>query len=266
MAPEVPVLLRGDPGRLRQILVNLVGNAVKFTQRGEVSIRVGLEAEDDLNATLRFTVIDTGIGFPQERAASLFEPFVQADGSKTRRYGGTGLGLTISKRLVEMLGGRIGAESEEDKGSTFWFTAVLKRQSRPGAAMTEVQPSLRNAKVLIVDDSTTNRALVRDMLTSWGSHAEESTDGSAALSILRQAADTAEPFQIAILDVSLPGMNGEKLGERIAADPHLKNTSVVLMTEFGRESDYGASARARHCSANLANRSGSTLSKKLWSL
>jgi len=237
LAPGTPSLLRGDPGRLRQILVNLVGNAVKFTQQGEVSIRAGLETEDDRNVTLLFTVSDTGIGFRQDRTASLFEPFVQADGSKTRRYGGTGLGLTISKRLAEMLGGRIGAESEEGRGSKFWFTAVFEKQPRPSSAMIEVQPRLRNAKVLVVDDSVTNRSLVRGILTSWGCHAEESTDASSALTILRQAVDTAEPFQIAIMDMSLPGMNGEELGKRIAADAKLKDTAVVLMTDFGRKND-----------------------------
>ena len=132
-----PSLLRGDPGKIRQVLLNLLGNAVKFTAKGEVAVRVRLEAKQSRTATLRFTVSDTGIGFPQDRAKALFEPFVQADVSSTRRYGGTGLGLSISRQLVEMMGGHIGAESEEGKGSTFWFTVVLEQQLCPAALAAE---------------------------------------------------------------------------------------------------------------------------------
>ena len=237
LEPGTPWLLRGDPGRVRQVLVNLLGNAVKFTHQGEVAIRVRSESEGERTATLRFTVSDTGIGFQQDRASALFEPFVQADGSSTRRYGGTGLGLTISKQLVEMMGGQIGVESDEGRGSTFWFTAVFEKQPRPSAPVTGVQPSLLGAKVLVVDDSATNQSLVRSILSSWGCRPEESADGNSALAILRQAAQGADPFQIALLDMSLPGMDGEELGRRIAADPQLKHTALVLMTGFGRHSD-----------------------------
>jgi PAS domain S-box-containing protein len=236
----IPCLLRGDPGRVRQVLVNLLGNAVKFTHQGEVSIRVRLDAEDERGATLRFTVSDTGIGFRQDRAAALFAPFVQADGSTTRRYGGTGLGLAISKQLVELMGGQIGAESQEGKGSAFWFTAVLEKQPPPSAPVTDMESNLRDVKVLVVDDNATNRSLVCRILNSWGSRPEGSADGNSALAILRQAAQRADPFQIALLDTSLPGMNGEELGRRIAADPQLRQTALVLMTSFcrRRQSDW----------------------------
>ncbi|MGA2983356.1 MAG: PAS domain S-box protein [Terriglobia bacterium] len=232
-----PWLLRGDPGRVRQVLVNLLGNAVKFTHQGEVAIRVRLEAEDECRATLRFSVSDTGIGFRQDRASALFEPFVQADGSRTRRYGGTGLGLTISKQLVEIMGGRIGVESEEGKGSTFWFTAVLEKQTPPGAPVTEVQPRLRDARVLVVDDNATNRSLVCRLLSSWGCRPEECADGNSALAILRQAARGVEPFRISLLDMTLQGIDGEELGRRITADPQLQQTALVLMTGFHPQSD-----------------------------
>ena len=232
-----PWRLRGDPGRVRQVLLNLLGNAVKFTGQGEVAIRVRLEAEDEHTATLRFTVSDTGIGFRQNQAAALFEPFVQGDGSRTRRYGGTGWGLTISKQLVEMMGGQIGVESEEGKGSRFWFTAVFEKQLRSNAPGTEVQPSLRDARVLVVDDNATNRSLVCRLLRFWGCRPEGCADGSSALAILRQAAQGADPFGFALLDMSLAGMDGEELGRRIAADGQLQQTALVLMTGFDRQSD-----------------------------
>jgi CheY-like chemotaxis protein/HPt (histidine-containing phosphotransfer) domain-containing protein len=240
LAPETPYLLRGDPGRIRQVLLNLVGNAVKFTPQGEVAIRVGVEAEDEGLVTLRFTVHDTGVGFRQDRAEDLLAPFVQADGSRTRRYGGTGLGLTISKQLVEMMGGRIGAESEEGKGSTFRFTAVFAKQPLSSVPVTDLHPRLRDARVLVVDDNASNRSLVCRLLRSWGCRPQESADGSSALEILRQAAQAADSFQIALLDLSLPGMDGEELGRRIAADPQLKPTALVLMTGFSlrRQSDW----------------------------
>jgi PAS domain S-box-containing protein len=232
--PGTPWLLRGDAGRVGQVLVNLLGNAVKFTPQGEVAIRVRLEAEDEHRATLRFTVCDTGIGFRQDRAAALFAPFVQADTSTTRRYGGTGLGLAISKQLVEMMGGQIGVESEEGKGSTFWFTAVLEKQPQPRPPAIDMEPSLRDARVLVVDDNATSRSLLLRLLSSWGCRPQESADGNSALAALRQAVQGGDPFQIALLDRSLPGMDGEELGVRIVADPQLKQTALVLMTGFGR--------------------------------
>ena len=242
--PGTPWRLRGDPGRVRQVLLNLLGNAVKFTPHGEVALRVRLEAEDAHTATVRFTISDTGIGFRQDRATALFEPFVQADGSRTRRYGGTGLGLAIAKQLDEIMGGRIGVQTKEGKGSTFWFTAVFAKQSPPSAAVTDLHPRLRDAKVLVADDNASSRSRVCRLLHSWGCRLQESVDGSSALKILRQAAQAADPFRMALLDMSLPGMDGEELGRRIAADPQLHQTALVLMTGFSqhRQSD---SARLR---------------------
>jgi PAS domain S-box-containing protein len=234
VVPGTPCLLRGDAGRLRQVLVNLLGNAVKFTPQGEVAVTVRVDSEDEQKATLHFTVRDTGIGFRQEQASVLFEPFVQADGSKTRRYGGTGLGLAISKQLVEMMGGQIGVRSQEGKGATFWFTAAFEKQPAASAPSTGIQPDLRGARVLVVDDNATNRHLLCALLRSWGCRPEESADAGSALSVLQQAARTSQPFQIAILDLDLPDVDGVDLGRRIATDPELKPTALYLMTGFGR--------------------------------
>ncbi len=235
------------------MLVNLLGNAVKFTSHGEVAIHVRLETEDDRRATFRFTVRDTGIGFRQDRAAELFAPFVQGDGSRTRRYGGTGLGLAISKQLVEMVGGQIGVESEEGKGSTFWFTAVFEKQPQPRAPVAEVLPHLEGLRVLVVDDNATNRSLVSKLLGSWGCRSQEAADGKATIEILRQAARDADPFRMALLDLSLPGMDGEELGRRIGADPELRHAALVLMMGFGqrRQSD-GERLRALGCVGHLS--------------
>ena len=195
-----PWRLRGDPGRIRQVLVNLLGNAVKFTPRGEVSIRVRLEREDEHQVILRFIVSDTGIGIHQDPSSRLFAPFVQGDGSITRRYGGTGLGLAISKQLVGMMGGQIGVESEEAKGSTFWFTAVLEKQTPPSAPVAALDPFLQNVKVLVVDDNANNRSLVSRLLEAWGCRTEQATTGNSALTILYQAARGLDPFHIAVLD------------------------------------------------------------------
>jgi PAS domain S-box-containing protein len=237
VVPGTPCLLRGDAGRLRQVLVNLLGNAVKFTPQGEVAVTVRVDSEDEHKATLHFTVRDTGIGFRQEQASVLFEPFVQADGSRTRRYGGTGLGLTISKQLVEMMGGQIGVESQEGKGATFWFTATFEKQPAANAHSTGIQPKLEDVRVLVVDDNAPNRRLLSTVLRSWGCRPEESGTADGALAVLGQAARTSDPFRIAILDMDLPGKDGLELGRQIASDPQLEPTALYLMTGFGRSVD-----------------------------
>ena len=236
MAPEIPAWVRGDPARLRQIVLNLAGNAVKFTQQGEVGIRVCLDQEDEKTVTLRFAVEDTGMGIPHDRIDALFSPFVQADGSTTRKYGGTGLGLAISRQLVELMGGQIGVESEEGKGSTFWFTVVQEKVKGQITQEVDTPSDFDGVKVLVVDDNATNRMVVGALLKPWGCRLNFAADGDSALAILRKAARLADPFDVALLDVEMPGMDGTELGRQIAADSQLTRTALLLMANPNRTS------------------------------
>ena len=234
VAPEVPSLLRGDPGRLRQVLANLVGNAIKFTHHGEVIVRVGLEAQDDRTVELRLAVTDTGIGIPPDRLSSLFAPFTQVDGSTTRKYGGTGLGLAIARQLAGLMNGRVGAESQPRKGSTFWFTAVLEKPP-PGQLPANLSSAdLQGVRVLVVDDHPTNRLLLATLLASWGCRFAEAADGQAALEQLAESARSDDPFQIALIDMMMPGMDGEELSRRIKTDPQLQATCLIMLTSLGQ--------------------------------
>jgi CheY-like chemotaxis protein/HPt (histidine-containing phosphotransfer) domain-containing protein len=235
--PDVPSLLCGDPGRLRQILINLVGNATKFTETGEVAIRVTLDDENTTHATVRFSVTDTGIGIPKDRMDRLFESFSQVDSSTTRKFGGTGLGLTISKQLAEIMGGHIGVESEEGKGSTFWFTAVLEKQPEGKYKRVVVPEDIKGKRILIVDDNATIRYVLREQLKSWGCRYGEASSGVQALEELRQAVAGKDPFEISILDMQMPEMDGETLGKKIKQNPDLKNTILVMMTSMGQRGD-----------------------------
>jgi PAS domain S-box-containing protein len=232
--PDVPSLLRGDPGRLRQVLVNLASNALKFTHRGEVGIRVSLEQKTDTHATLRLEIRDTGIGIPGDRLGMLFTAFTQVDGSTTRKYGGTGLGLAISKQLAELMGGTIGVESEEGKGSTFWFTAVFARQSEKQPGISEESADIAGLHVLVVDDHETNRFLVTTLLQSWGCHSSEAVDGQSALDALLDAARRGDPFQIMVTDHQMPGMDGEELARKIMENPEISDTRMVLLSSLGQ--------------------------------
>jgi two-component system sensor histidine kinase/response regulator len=234
---EVPSLLRGDPGRLRQILTNLVGNATKFTSEGEVSLRVTVQEERNSRVVTHFAVSDTGIGIPQNRIESLFQPFKQADTSTTRRYGGTGLGLTISKVMVKLMGGQIGVESEEGKGSTFWFTAVFQKQLRARETAVGTVEAIRGKRLLVVDDNATSRLFLKNYLTSWQCRYDEALDGETALMKLRAAVEEGDPFELAILDMQMPGMNGEMLGCKIKEDESLHDTLLVLLTSMGKRGD-----------------------------
>ncbi|MBC2695895.1 MAG: response regulator [Desulfobacteraceae bacterium] len=244
--PEVPALLRGDPGRLRQIITNLIGNAIKFTAQGEVALHVTLDNEDNNMVMIRFAVKDTGCGIPADKLDILFNAFTQADSSTTRKFGGTGLGLTISKQLCEMMGGQIGVESEKGKGTMFWFTACLNKQS-PGREMEIITPddvSLKGLRILAVDDNGTNRRVVAGMLSSWKCRHEEVEDSVTVLDRLREAAASGDPFRIAILDMLMPKMDGETLGRMIKDDPGLRDTVLVMMTSVGAQGDAGRFEKA----------------------
>jgi len=236
---EVPSLLRGDPGRLRQILINLVGNAIKFTEEGEVVVRVTLEDEDTTHVTVRFSVTDTGIGIPKDRMDRIFELFSQVDSSTTRKYGGTGLGLTISKQLSEMMGGQISVTSEEGKGSEFSFAAVLEKQTEGKEKKMVISEDIRGKRILIVDDNDTNRFVLREQLRMWGCRYGEVPGGIQALQKLREAVKKNTPFEIAIIDMQMPEMDGETLGQQIKQDSDLENTILIIMTSIGMRGDAG---------------------------
>jgi signal transduction histidine kinase/CheY-like chemotaxis protein/HPt (histidine-containing phosphotransfer) domain-containing protein len=235
--PEVHTFVRGDPGRLRQILINLGNNAVKFTSRGEVAVEVRLESEADGQIKVRFEVRDTGIGIPQDRIGLLFTAFQQVDASTTRRFGGTGLGLAISKRLAERMGGEIGVASVEGYGSTFWFTAVFGKQPRRERLDGIVPADLRGVRILVVDDNAMNRLVMAEQLASWGVRHAEAESAARAVEWLRAARSEGDPFRIAITDMQMPETDGESLGRAIKADPELRDTHLVMMSSFGKRGD-----------------------------
>ncbi|MBW2593967.1 MAG: response regulator, partial [Deltaproteobacteria bacterium] len=226
-----------DPGRLRQILINLAGNAIKFTEKGEVIIRVTLEDENSSHITVRFSVTDTGIGIPRDRMNRLFKSFSQVDGSTARKFGGTGLGLTIAKQLVEKMNGRIGVLSEMGKGSEFWFTAIFEKQPEPREEIIIIPNDIRGTHILIVDDNSTNRYVLREQLKLWGCRFREASGGMQALERLQQAVADNDPYKIAVLDMQMPEMDGKTLGKKIKGDPELKNTILILMTSMGDRGD-----------------------------
>jgi len=228
--PAVPDVVRGDPTRLRQVLLNLVGNAIKFTEEGRVVVRVerSIEAQDEV--TLRFEVVDTGIGIAREAREGLFHAFQQADGSMSRRYGGTGLGLAISKQLVELMGGGIGVESEAGRGSTFWFT-IRVENVRPALRLAEPVVA-RALRALIVDDSATVRADLLFKLEAMGIDADGVADGRAALAWLREAHGRGERVDLVLLDLQMPGMTGLDVAREIRADPGLAALPLVMVTGY----------------------------------
>jgi PAS domain S-box-containing protein len=233
---DVPTGLRGDPGRLRQVLTNLIGNAVKFTDKGEVVVRANCQESDDTHVVIRFSVTDTGIGISQEEQGRLFQAFVQADGSTTRRFGGTGLGLAICKQLVQCMGGEIGVTSQHGKGSTFWFTARYEKQA--GGGMAAPRPAkLQNVRVLTVDDNDTNRAILHHLFHAWEMRERQASSGAEALSLMQSEAARGKHFDLAVLDMQMPGMDGLELARAIKKDPRFSSTRLVMLTSVDRQED-----------------------------
>ena len=235
---DVPEALVGDPGRLSQILVNLVNNAIKFTERGEVVVRVAYEDSPRDEVRLHFTIQDTGIGIPAEKQALIFEAFAQADSSTTRKYGGTGLGLAISAQLVSLMGGRLWVESEPGRGSTFHFTAELRLGQGSVAKRIRVPPqTLDGMPVLVVDDNATNRQILAELLTRWKMKPIVANGGVAALALIEQSAAAGTPFPLVLLDAHMPDVDGFAVAERIKANPALAKTAVLMLTSNGRPGD-----------------------------
>ena len=233
----MPTALRGDPGRLRQILLNLVGNSVKFTSKGEVAIQVSVDFEDANDVVLRFTVADTGIGFSPKKRDTLFDTFTQEDASTMRKYGGTGLGLTISKRFAEMMHGEIGADGVEGEGATFWFTALVGKQVRAWKKSSGPERRLRERRVLVVEDNASSRIALTKTLRSWQCDCDTADGAQIALEKLRGAAAAGKPYDAAIVDSDMPDMDGMTLGKRIGKDKTLDDTRLVMMVPRSAQCD-----------------------------
>ena len=231
--PAVPTRLRGDAGRIRQVLTNLVGNAIKFTEVGEVTVRVSCDTENERECELRFKVSDTGIGIAPETQKKLFEAFTQADSSTTRKFGGTGLGLAISRQLVEKMGGKIGVESAIGKGSTFWFTVRLQKSPALQSVL-DSNHRLLNMRVLVVDDNAISGQFIHEQIVAWKMRNGIATTGAEALDCLRRAAREGDPYPLAIIDLQMPDMDGMALAREIKADPKISDTRLILLAGFGK--------------------------------
>ncbi len=235
--PDLPTNVIGDPGRLRQILTNLIGNALKFTHQGEIVVESKLLKGSDEDLTIQFSVRDTGIGIPQDKLDLIFKEFTQADGSTTRKYGGTGLGLSISKKLSEMMGGKIWVESEVNKGSTFYFTVVLKPGKQKIARRLIELEEIHNQRILIVDDNKTNRFILNQILTNWNFRPVECDNGKDAVKLLLKARQENDPFSIVLLDMQMPEWDGEMTAKAIFEHPELHNTKIIILTSLGHRGD-----------------------------
>ena len=240
VAPEVPAILRGDPGRLRQAILNLVGNGVKFTESGAVRLQVASRARSGDRVLLQFTVTDTGIGIPVEKIHSIFDAFTQADGSTTRRYGGSGLGLAITKRIISLMGGRLWAESVEGQGSTFHFTTQFEVAKAQAEGAAQIFPGiLKGMKTLLVDTSATNRAELRAFLGSWGMRISEADNAVAALAQMTAEAARGEPFRLVLLEGQMSGVNDFELTREIRRRPAIAPATLMILTSAGMRGDAG---------------------------
>jgi PAS domain S-box-containing protein len=238
VAPDVPDRLMGDVGRLRQILINLLGNAIKFTEKGEVVLEVEKEGEDASGILLHFRVRDTGIGIPKEKQELVFEAFTQADSSATRKYGGTGLGLAITSRLVDLIGGKIWLESEPDRGSTFHFTGHFGFAEDNGEATTRADVEIAQGfPVLVVDDNETNRVILLEMLSAWGLRPEPAEGGKTALEKLKRAHEQGQRFRLVIADMQMPDMDGSTLSEEIRKSPSFGNVPILLLSSSPQQDE-----------------------------
>ena len=234
--PEMPRIVRGDPTRVRQVLTNLVGNAIKFTEAGEVVVAVASAGEDAGRTRVRFSVCDTGIGIAPEQLGAIFEEFTQADASMTRRYGGTGLGLAISQKLVRLMGGELTVTSEVGRGSEFYFTLPLSVEAKvelPAGG----RASLGGRRLLVVDDNQTNRRILRDMLAAEGVAVDEATNGADGLDALRRAIADAVPYDLTIFDAQMPDQDGFELAAAVRADPRLAEARLLMLTSAGQRGD-----------------------------
>ena len=249
---ELPEMVLGDPCRLRQVMVNLLSNAIKFTERGEVVVRAETEELQGEEATLRFSVVDTGIGIPADKKRLIFEAFAQADSTISRRFGGTGLGLTISSRLVQLMGGRIGVESQSGRGSTFHFTARFRLAASPAIRPPALDlNALRGLRALVVDDNATSRRMMGEMLSQAGMKLTLAEGAQEAMEALRASANAGEPFALALLDAQMPGVDGFKLAEQIRQDARFAETIIVMLTSAGERGE-GTRCGERGIAAYLA--------------
>jgi len=236
--PNVPQYVMGDPTRLRQILINLAGNSLKFTEKGEIAINVKILKKENDKVSLHFTVKDTGIGIPKEKQAKIFESFSQVDSSTTRKYGGTGLGLSICKQLTELMGGKIWVESEISKGSTFHLTLPSVIVEKPEGREEKIEsPEIKNLRILIVDDNYTNRMILREIVSLWGALPKEAEDGFSALEELKFAIDRSKPYQLILSDKNMPEMDGFELIKKIREIPEYKKAPIIILSSDRGETD-----------------------------
>jgi two-component system sensor histidine kinase/response regulator len=243
LEPDVPLDIVGDPSRLRQVLLNLAGNAIKFTSQGEVGVRVSVDEVSAAGIRLHFAIRDTGVGIPKDKQRRLFQPFEQADSSTTRQFGGTGLGLAISARIVQLMGGAIWIESTPGHGSTFHFTVQFGKSSAPATLSRKTSPDFSHTSILVIDDNATSARIIAEITAGWHMDAVLADSGSAGLRVLQQAALDGRPFRLVLLDQEMPGMNGSEFIQRMKSGPAAGTATIMMLSSSDRSSgsSHGAS-------------------------